>query len=178
MKKLILLIIFINILFLNTFSQSDSLSKSSYESKNTIYVNLGVGGVSYTLNVNYERKIIQTNDAVLSSLWIKGQGGAWGAWDSEGTQFSFAAVGLSGQKNNHFEYGLGVSSLYDKAGYRSEMSSYNAGHENEHPSKLDNTDFTVYANIGYRFQKTDGSIVFRTGLAYPEGLYLSFGFAF
>jgi len=178
MKKLILLIIFINFLFLSTFSQSNSLVTSNYESKNTVYLSLGVGGMSYILNVNYERKIVQTNDAFLSSLWIKGQGGAWAVWDSKGTQFGLAAVGLSGQRNNHFEYGLGITSLYDKAGYSSGVNNYSAGYEDKHPTKMEYTDFMVYANIGYRYQRPDESIVFRTGIAFPEGVYLSFGFAF
>ena len=178
MKKLILLLIFINILSLGSLAQSESLSISNYESKNTVYLSFGVGGISFMMNANYERKLVQTEDHFLSSLWVKGLVGSWSAWDSKGTQFSLAAVGLSGQKNNHFEYGLGLTSLYDKTAYSSELNDFNGGYSNKQPTKLDNTYFVVYANIGYRYQKPDGSIIFRTGLAYPEGLYLSFGFAF
>ena len=178
MKRLILIIILTISLISNVFSQSDTLDISKYQSKNNVYINLGVGGVSFVLNVNYERKIVQTNNHFLSSLWIKGQGGLWAVWDSEGTQFSLVAVGLSGQKNNHFEYGLGISSLYDETGYSIEKINYNHGHGSSQPTRFEFTSIVAYVNFGYRYQNPFSGLVFRTGIGFPAGLYLSLGYAF
>ncbi|MFT6983614.1 MAG: hypothetical protein ACJAUD_002393 [Crocinitomicaceae bacterium] len=33
-------------------------------------------------------------------------------------------------------------------------------------------------NLSYRFQKSDGHFMFRTGIGLPEALYIGFGFVF
>ncbi len=33
-------------------------------------------------------------------------------------------------------------------------------------------------SIGYRFQKAEGGFIFRTGIGFPDGLYVSAGFRF
>ena len=82
-------------------------------------------------------------------------------------------------KNSHTELGLGLGTLFDKQGYGIEVSNTSIPHAgNEKPSRLNHTTITPAANIGYRYQKPSGGFVFRTGIGFPDGVYLSLGFAF
>ena len=83
---------------------------------------------------------------------------------------------LLGRKKSHLELGLGMASLFDKEGYNSAVQ--NAVYYSAKPSREDYRSFLPAATIGYRFQKPDEGFVFRTGIASPDGIYLSVGCAF
>jgi len=175
MKVSIASLILFLFLSINSFGQ-DNVVQKDYN-KNTIFVTVGSFGTLGCLNLNYERHILKTNTFILSSLWLRAGGGYWFDWSDNGSQYFISAVGMMGRKNSHLEYGMGITSLYDKLGYKYELLDYNAGYGNGvEPTKWDNTDIKPIFNIGYRYQKPNGHIVFRGGIvSVPVTIYLSLG---
>jgi hypothetical protein len=173
----IITILFLS-LFFNSFGQREN-AEIEYN-KNTIYVTAGTFGILGGANLNYERYILKTNKAILSSLWLRAGGGYWYEWTDYGPQYYISAVGLLGRKNSHLEYGLGITSLYDKVSYDISLKNYNGGYGNGVlPTKWDHTDFYPIFNIGYRYQKPQGHFIFRTGVVIPSAaIYFSLGVVF
>jgi hypothetical protein len=88
--------------------------------------------------------------------------------------------GIFGEKKSHLEIGLGLGVLYDKSSYEIGVSNANypyPGFQPE-PSKGDYTSLTPAASVGYRYQKAPGGFVFRTGIGFPDGIYVAIGLAF
>lgn len=177
MKKQFFILLFLSISFI-ALAQEKNNAPKSHNAKNDLYLSLGFGGVTVAANLNYERKLWTPNYKVLASVWIKANGGVWAIWDSYGSQFALAGVGLTGQKNHHIEYSLGAVSMYDKAGYDSGLSNYNGGYYSSKPTKAEYTDLMLYAALGYRYQKPGSGFLFRTGFGFPEMFYMSFGYGF
>ena len=69
---------------------------------------------------------------------------------------------IFGERNHYFDLFGGVGLLYDRP-----INSW------------DDSEVTPVFNLGYRNQKPDnGGYIFRTGVGYPELLYISFGVSF
>jgi len=177
MIKNYLILIFLSFTYYAN-AQENTTTALAKNAKNDFYLSIGYGGVSVAANLNYERKLWTTESKVFSSIWIKANGGVWAIWDSEGTQFSLAAVGLSGHKNHHIEYSLGGTSLFDKVGYDIAIKNFDGKYVSSKPTKMEYTDFMVYATLGYRYQKPGNGILFRAGFGYPEMIYVSIGYGF
>jgi hypothetical protein len=93
---------------------------------------------------------------------------------------SLSLKGVYGAKKSHLELGLGLAALFDKSGYDIGLSNANypyPGYDSE-PSKGDYINCTPAVSIGYRYQRPIGGFVFRTGIGFPDGVYLSFDLAF
>jgi len=133
--------------------------------KNAIYATLGVyvGEFYVTFLGNYERLILQFPRSFVQSMWIRVGAGPWAWWSSNGWNYTSTLSVLTGRKNTHLELGSGVLFSYN---------SYNKKFEplagNSH----------LAGNLGFRFQKPGGSFIFRTGIGWPEFMYLSFGICF
>lgn len=155
------------IFFVNTgYGQGDKSDISSIGlKKNVIYATLGVyPGESYgTLLGNYERMIIQFPNSFVNSLWVRVGAGPWVWWTGKGTNYVSTISVITGRKGSHLEAGAGVLFTYDS--YR---GSFHPLINNRH----------LAGNIGFRFQKPGGFFVFRTGIGWPEFIYLSLGFCF
>lgn len=92
--------------------------------------------------------------------------GLYEEWEGSGQFYLVQAGFLSGNKDigirrNHLELGLGVALL--------DGENIDSG-----PRKGLQPSFT----IGWRIQKPGGRFVFRTGVSYPETIYLGIGLAF
>lgn len=74
------------------------------------------------------------------------------------------------------ETGLGLIALYDKLAYGIAVS--NTLYSEPKPSKHDYLDYRIATSIGYLYKKTQGNFIFRVGLAWPESMYLGFGYGF
>ncbi len=46
------------------------------------------------------------------------------------------------------------------------------------PEKSNYVRLSPVGSLGYRFQKPEGGILFRTGLGYPEGVFIGIGVGF
>ena len=149
-------------------------------SKNVIYANAGTLGLWFTASVNYERRLFSTNNKLYVNYYMRACAGAFAAWGANGYYGSLSLQGVFGSKLSHLELGLGLGVLFDKIGYDSGVSNANypyPGYEPE-PSRWDYTNVTPAVSVGYRHQSPTGGFVFRTGIGFPDGLYLSLGFAF
>jgi hypothetical protein len=125
--------------------------------KNVIYGSLGVFPFWGTLNGNYERLVAERKDKFFKSYWLKFGGGYWISWGVWGPHFMTGLTTLTGSKNSHLELSAGLTVLLD------DWDLYYIG-----PS----------GTIGYRFQKPGGHFIFRTGIGFPEPIYISLGFSF
>ena len=96
------------------------------------------------LNINYERTIMQRPK---SHSNLRAGAGYWTNLQLEGNYINAAFVHLSGKNNSHLELNLGVKYLFAK-------------------DRKDNT-FLPDIFAGYRFEKPDGRIFFRAGIAFP-----------
>jgi hypothetical protein len=133
--------------------------------KNSVYGTAGVWFEEIYGNVtlNYERMLFKFPASFLQTISIRSGAGPWVAWLSEGINcFSIISI-MTGKRNSHLETGMGV------------LFTYWSGSNDWHP--IVNERY-IAGNLGYRYQKPGGSFVFRTGLGWPEGYYLSLGFCF
>jgi hypothetical protein len=82
---------------------------------------------------------------------------------------------ISGSMNNHFEADLGIAFLFketvtvDALGYDPDEEAIPV------PSKIKGSIFIF--NLGYRYQKPDGGILFRTYIGL-QGIGIGLGYAF
>jgi hypothetical protein len=139
------------------FKTGTSYIKSTIEYyENTIYATVGFALMYGAANVNYERMIWKSQDQFVQALWLRVGVGAYVAWGDEGINYVVTLNALTGKRNAHLEFGLGVTSF----GGDDFPSIFPAG------------------ALGYRFQKPKGHFIFRIGVGWPESIYLSFGTCF
>jgi hypothetical protein len=126
-----------------------------------LYLNIGSLGTYTSATLNYEHLLWKPTKGVFKSYYANFDVGVFAVIDlissvNEGLTSTVGIVGLTGKRNGHFEVGMGVSTLFDSQG-------------------------EVYpvpdVTLGYRYQRESG-FMFRTGLGFIQGLYLSFGTSF
>ena len=147
----------------NTLSAQEvnpDLLKSKMYS-NVIYGNIGVnletmGDAWFTGTAYYERMFNKNTSERNISTFVNIGIGAM-TYREGSSSYILARYGiLTGAKNNHLEASLGVTSLLNE--------SYKI--------------FPISTSIGYRRQKPGGHFIFRTGVAWPEALYVGIGASF
>jgi hypothetical protein len=163
----IILLILILLVYVNIcVSQGNSSNINSDASrKNVIYATLGLepGEFYGTIMVNYERKIVQFQKSFISSIWTRVGAGPWVWWTDKGTNYIGSISMLTGRKTMHFESGAGLLITYN-----SESKSFRPLIHNRY----------FAGNLGLRLQKYGRPFVFRTGIGWPEFLYISSGISF
>jgi hypothetical protein len=128
---------------------------------NAIYGSVGISmeliGESWFTGTTYYERMLPRNalKSNISSFVKVGFGGMAG-WEFT-SPFVLGQFGLlTGVKKHHFEVSAGMVKSLDK-----------------------NYDFfSPSGSIGYRIQKPNGHFIFRTGLGWPEALYLGLGASF
>lgn len=151
---------FLLVFTFNLFSQEET-AQTVYRGLprmpgNAFHGNVGGGsfkgeGLYFTGTLLYERLLQKkVKDSVAYPYIQIGGGGAMG-WGGN-APYAVARFGLfTGVKASHFECNAGAI----------------------FPLRP-----LLSASIGYRYQKPDGNFIFRTGAAWPEGIYVGFGVAF
>ena len=145
-----------------TFSQSKKMSSKNNLNGNNISLNLGSALVANGVGLKYERLIPEK-----SILYIN-RGVHFYHVNFIGVTNHYAVYISNGlitnlNKRNHFEASLGL--CWDQVQYpNASGSGYNR--------------YIPALNIGYRFQKSNESFVFRSGFGLPELIYFGFGLAF
>jgi hypothetical protein len=133
--------------------------------KNAFYGTVGFfpDGLYSTVMGNFERMLFKLPDSFLNSFWIRISAGPWSAWGARGTNYVSAISAIMGRKSVHFEIGSGLLLTYDPV-----------------EKKFDPIvrDRHLAGNAGFRYQKPGGHFIFRTGLGWPEGIYLCMGICF
>jgi len=85
-----------------------------------------------------------------------------GAGGGTGSTLSLGVTGLTGDKNGHFEVGLGLGYYIDT------VIPENATNE---------STFYPHFALGYRLERPKG-FMFRTGVGFTEWAYVGFGYRF
>lgn len=155
--KLCLMLILVFIMLSNVLSQNAKENeKTSYVAKNCLNASFGAVVLTYTnAGLNYERIIGYGKRPTISAVFMRIGLGIWQDWGNAATNTLATINYLTGHKNNHFEYGYGLV--------------YSKGFD----------PFIVPAgNVGYRYQNPKGGLVFRTGIAFPETIFVTGGYSF
>jgi len=159
MKSNLLILSGILLLSISGFSQeniSDTLPTKIRES--AIYGSAGGGPIVLSVNLNYELLFKENPEKKLRKQGIRTATGLWLIWEDFGYFILADYVWLTGAGNQHFEWGLGASYYQELSG--DEWLVLPAGY------------------IAYRYQKPQGRLIFRSGIGFPDGLFLCFGYAF
>jgi hypothetical protein len=104
----------------------------------------------------------------------------WAFWAENGSTYYSALNWIWGKGKNHLETSLGLSVLFESSSYKIGVSNSKViyGGSGIEPSRLEYTLPLPSGNIGYRFQKPDSNFIFRTGIGWPEALYIGVGVSF
>ena len=136
--------------------------------KNVIYGSAGFLGLGGSASINYERLVFSIQKKAHIDAYIHGSFGAYAYWYNSGNFVDLSLQWLLGKKNSHLEVGLGLLVMGDEYFDGSTYSDKQKYELNDYP----------FANVGYRYQKPGGSLVFRTGIGVLDGIYISLGWAF
>ena len=150
------------IIVFNSLVQAQAERKDSLKAdlnKNSLNLSLGPGGIIMLFlpaHVSYERlfqgKIFGSRNSAIADF---GVGGA-AHWDGE-SPFIISRFGiLTGSGRRHFEAKAGICYFFDG----------------------DLQGLFPSGSIGYRKQKPGSHFIFRTGIGFPEALYVSWGVSF
>ena len=169
-----LLITLVIALFMQSTSFSQSLYEDSGDYNNNIHIGITPNPFYGFVNINYERKIIQLNKNRISA---EAGLGYWSNWNNIGSSYKLKINNTFGKKKHHIETGLGLMALYDNTSYTIGVSNATDFSESV-PTKQDYVDYYLAASIGYLYKKPQGNFIFKVGFAWPESLYLAFGYAF
>lgn len=71
------------------------------------------------------------------------------------------------------EFNGGLTLLYDKQSYDIDVRNYNPK-----PPRSEYQQILPAITIGYRYQKSTGGFLFRTGIGFPEIIYIGLGSSF
>ena len=150
---------------------------------NAIYASVGIGGLWLPGTIYYERMLKQQMwDRGISSFAKVGTGSV-AHWEGH-SEYVLAQYGmLTGIKKSHFEASIGLVYFYRGDMYNGPQTSsstyyYEDGSVMNVEEKTPIAPFEwLSGSIGYRLQKPGGHSVFRTGLGFPEAVYVSWGFS-
>ena len=157
--------------------EMDTDAKRSGLKKNAVYLTGGSVLAYGAAEGNYERLLGESARGFLSSYWVRAGYGVWYNWEDSGNLFVIGLSALTGRKKSHAEFNIGFTTKYDPDSY--DIGVNNAQLSGEQlPSKSEYRENQMAGSIGYRFQKPGGHFIFRTGIGYPESLYISLGFCF
>ena len=159
MVRFIFLIIFFLIIHNLSSAQDNEVLKQKQNPKNAIYATFGTFLFVNTIGIAYERNLLFRENAFLQSLWLKGRTTYMEDFDDDVNVYTdISTVFLLGKKKASFELGLGMGLIYFPG----------------------NSQFLPAPSFsaGYRYHKPGGGLILRTGLGYPDALYLSIGAAF
>lgn len=150
--------------------------------KNVIYVNAGhVLPFLVTASVNYER-LIKTNDNWLfSRCYVHTGFGLYRIEDWSGPDYglitNLTIKTIAGKRSSHLELGIGFGIAYRLSPNKEDLDDVETIDSDSESEPSDSKLIYPSATIGYRYQKPNGLIV-RTGIALPDGFYVSIGYAF
>ncbi|MCK5846773.1 MAG: hypothetical protein KAG84_04985 [Bacteroidales bacterium] len=128
-----------------------------YNTKHSVYGNIGWGYVIGNISINYEYKIFY-NKSFVNSFSLKASAGLWAVWSIYGRHISISTVAIF----NRLEFGVGIVKLDN-------MDS---------PIGFSNRMYLPMSNLGFRYSNPKNGFLFRTGVSYPQGIYASLGYSF
>jgi hypothetical protein len=126
---------------------------------NAIYGSVGTLITYYNnANIYYERMFQRNSHESRIATFVKAGYGGWSSpMGGNGSYFLGQYGILTGVKKHHFEVSAGLTKFFGDS---------------------EKIETLLSGSIGYRTQKPEGNFIFRTGLSWPEALYLGFGISF
>jgi hypothetical protein len=142
----------------SVFAQEDvpKIVVESKFKKNALYGTVGTGGTYFTATGYYERILAETRKKHYWTYLGRAGYGGYNEWEDKDSLIKAEGGAFAGEKNAHVEAFVGI--LYFVNGVKQGIS----------PS----------GSMGFRFQKSNGHLIFRTGWGYPEAFYFGLGLAF
>jgi len=126
---------------------------------NAIYGSVGsLIGYYNNVNIYYERMFQRKPYRSRIITLVKAGYGGWSSpWGGKGSYILGQCGILTGVKKHHFELSAGLIKFF---------------------SDSEKIETLLSGSLGYRSQKPDGHFIFRTGVSWPETIYLGFGVSF
>ncbi len=175
MQKSVILLVAIIILSHTIYGQSEQVNPERIR-KNVVQASAGAMVVVGAYGINYERLLVQFEDNSLIGLWGKAGLGEWAEYGNNGGGYQRLMVGLlTGKSRGHLELNLGGARMYNKRGFE---NYWMINDPQVKPIKSNYVQRNPVGSLGYRFQKREGGFLFRTGLGYPEGIFVGLGASF
>ena len=142
-------------------AQADRLSTNTDEKgqplllRNVIHGSLGVGPV-ISATAFYEHIFLQPASRKMA-VYARGGFGGMAVLLADNSRYVLIQGGIiTGRKSSHFEAALGAVYLFDN----------------------DLEGYAPALSVGYRLQKPGSHFMFRTGLGFPEDVYVGIGVSF
>lgn len=160
LKFLILIIALFLMLWTSTsiLAQAEGgMAQGTQLRKHSIQGSVGTLGIIFSAIGSYEFIFWQHKRTHLATFARAGYGGYAILLGSTGSLVLAEGGILTGVNKSHFEAAIGMSYFMEKE---------------------DNRYLTPAVSFGYRLQKPGGRFIFRTGLGYPEALYVGLGVSF
>lgn len=141
----------------SAYSQQDSQQKSDNRYKmNLIHGSLGTMVLGYTANIFYDRLLSGIGEQNTTCTFVRiGYQNNVILTDPNGNALILEGGLLTGKNFGHFEGALGITYI-----------------------QTQNNVIRPAFSVGFRGQKPTGGFMFRTGLGFPELLFLGVGLAF
>lgn len=193
MKNLISILLIL--LSIKSFSQEEGNGQKL--KKNNIYVSFyqhtmgGVRAKIRSLNLNYERVLLQPKTNYIGAVLFRLSGGNLNQkYLLEYTpRNSFNLIStinlLTGSRSHHAEFYVGGTFYYDVWGMGSDSFHFHYPNENPNsiipstePKLADYKTILPAFGAGYRYQKPNGKFLFRAGVGFPEAIHLGCGLSF
>lgn len=146
-SKLIILLFSI-LLFKASYSQDSHTDLPKEPNENAIYTSVGLVFIA----ANYERLLFTPKEKrFFTSYWVQFGYGIWGEpFGGAGNYYRTSVNAMTGAKKGHLELSIGMLAPIDNVRHASESRNF-------FPSTV----------VGYRYQKSDGNFIFRTGVGIP-----------
>jgi hypothetical protein len=128
------------------------------ESRNLFYGGIGTALLYFPAYIYYERKLNKPILGPRLSTFASVGTGIAAHWEGQSAYISSKFGLLIGKSKAHLETSIGLSYFYK--------------------GDLQNSTPPIAFSIGYRAQKPDNKHMFRTGVSWPEAIYLGWGFSF
>lgn len=186
-----LFVLYLTFVTILVCGQQDSTdTKKSGLHKNIVYGSCGIGYALFSsIEGSYERMIWENQELIFSTFWARvGFGGyTYVASEVDGGPYIVTSLGtITGSKNNHFEFQLGLNFYFNKSLYNQYLYEYQwevkynnlNSTENKEPYKADFFHLRPDVAIGYRFQKPGSLFLFKIGIGYPKAIYVGIGLCF
>lgn len=129
---------------------------SGKEAMNAVVGSAGTVLVVSEANIAYERKLVSFEKREVSSLWLKGKFTRFtGRLNQDGASFiDLSAMALLGKRSSYTEISAGIGM------FPAQSSVYPTG------------------SVGYRYHRSRGGLILRTGVGFPEIFYVGIGYGF
>ena len=172
MKKKLSTLTFLLALLTNTLVAQTNTNEDS--AKNVVYFSAGSVLVYSSFNLNYDYRIIQSETGFFKNYYATIEAGIFNSNSgfapgptSGGFTTGIGLIGLTGKGNRHFETSLGLS-----LNIETEI-------EGDSPNGIAKkvTFVLPELSLGYRYQKAN-NFMFRTGIGYPQTVYIGAGYSF